>query len=298
MGIGKEAYRLLLDEKKKGMLKGESILQIGRQCILFDHQTLTKYSQKHNVALAPVSPNLSFDAQYRKLGFIDDLTLFQSLGFKDVKSLDYSDFEGADIVWDLNHPIPEKYWGQFDVIYDGGTAEHVFHFPQLLSNLHLLLKEGGVIIHVSPSHNHVDHGFYMFSPQVFSAYYSANRYEILTSQIFEYSPKYNNPWKIYRYQPGALDRLSYGGFGKKMLAIHLVVQKNQHSTGGVIPQQQSYLFSWNPENKPTKPKRKINPITRLGISLNKKIKRCLPASLQIYLEKRKLSKSLIFKRNI
>lgn len=291
MGIGKGGYRLLLEEKKKGTLKGGSVLQLGRQCVLFDAKVLQTYAKKHAVTLEEVEPQPSFDTYYRKLGFIDDLTLFKSLGYSHVQSLDYSDFEGADLVWDLNEPIPEKYWGQFDLIYDGGTAEHVFHFPQLLKNIHLLLKEGGVIIHVSPSHNHVDHGFYMFSPQLFTEYYHANRYSILTSQIFEYTPNFNKPWTIFQYRPGLLEQLSYGGFGKKMLAIHLVAQKGPQATCGIVPQQGSYVAAWKASSQVCESRRKkVNPIVRLGISLRKKIMRRGPFFIRRYLARRKLQK--------
>jgi SAM-dependent methyltransferase len=186
--------------------------------------------------------------------------------------------------------VPKDYWGKFDVIYDGGTAEHVFHFPQVLKNIHLMLKENGVIIHVSPSHNHVDHGFYMFSPQVYYEYYHTNRYAIKTSQVFEYSPRYNDPWTVYHYQPGALDRLAYGGFGSKMLAIHLVAQKTADSTSCVIPQQGGYVTAWKAEHKTSSsPKRKVNPIKRLGISLYKKMRRHAPGPLKRFVNKRALN---------
>jgi hypothetical protein len=291
MGIARGAYRLLLEEKKRGVLKGETILQLGRQSILFGEEALHKYAKQHGVALSTVEPQLSFDPHYRQLGFVDDITLFKSLGFKNVHSLDYSNFEGADILWDLNQPIPEKYWGQFNVIYDGGTAEHVFHFPQLLNNIHLLLKEGGIIIHASPSNNHVDHGFYMYSPQIYSDYYSANLYSILTSQIIEYSANPKRSWSIYSYRPGMLQHLSYGNFGKRMLLIHLVAQKTSQSTSGIPPQQGGYLQAWNAEfKKKTRPKKRVDPLTRLGISLKKKLRKRGPFFLKRYIERRGLKK--------
>lgn len=290
MGIGRGAYRLLLEEKKRGAFSGGSVLQLGRQCILFDAQLLQKYALLHQVPLRKIEPQLSFDSHYRKLGFIDDHTLFKSLGFQEVKSLDFSNFEGADLVWDLNQTIPEEYWGKFDLIYDGGTAEHVFHFPQVLKNIHLLLKEGGIVIHVSPSHNHVDHGFYMFSPQVYSEYYRSNRYSILTSHFFEYSPDHQKPWTIYAYEPGVLDQLAYGGFGKKMVAIHLVAKKTAESTSGVSPNQGGYLSAWAASAKPVEKNKRVDPITRLGISLRKKIRRRMPLWIKWHLARKKLKK--------
>lgn len=287
MGIAKSAFRLLLEEKKKGTLQGESLLQLGRQCVLFDYATLVKYADKHGVRLVDVEPQLSFDNYYRSLGYIDDITLFKALGFKTVQSLDYSDFEGADISWDLNLPLPEKHWEKYDVVYDGGTSEHVFHFPQVLANIHHLLKSQGTIIHVSPSHNHVDHGFYMYSPQVYFEYYSANQYAILTSQVFSYTADYKKSWSIYAYQPGLLENLSYGGFGSEMLAIHMIAQKTSQSTCGAIPQQGSYIRAWNATPK-CAVKRKVDPITRLGISLKKKISRRLPFKFKCYLKRKNL----------
>lgn len=291
MGISKSAYRLLLEEKKKGVLKGESILQLGRQLVRFDYATLLKYAKIHGVQLVSVEPQLSFNANFRKLGYIDDITLFKALGFKNVQSLDYSDFEGADITWDLNQPLPEKYWGKYDAVYDGGTAEHVFHFPQVLANIHHLLKPHGVIIHVSPSHNHVDHGFYMYSPQVYFEYYSANHYTILTSQVFEFGPNPKAPWLVYPYQPGVLDTRSSGGFGGKMLAIHMVAQKTSQSTCGAIPQQGGYVKIWNTAlHKPSQVKSEIGPVILLGLYLKRKIGPFLPFRLKRYLKRKKLPK--------
>jgi hypothetical protein len=48
--------------------------------------------------------------------------------------------------------------GQFDVVLDSGTIEHVFHIPDALKNV-LSLAQGGRVICMSPSSNHVDNGF-------------------------------------------------------------------------------------------------------------------------------------------
>ena len=118
--------------------------------------------------------------------------------------------------------MPDWVKGKYDVIFDGGTAEHIFNFPQVLKNIHDLLKLGGIIIHASPSHNHVDHGFYMFSPTVFYDFYSVNKFDILKSYIFEYKSDPIFDWLIYDYKPGAIDHLSFGGWGRDSLGIFFV----------------------------------------------------------------------------
>lgn len=171
--------------------------------------------------------------------------LFKSLGFDLVESMDFSGYENPTYIQDLNNPVPDELLGKYDAIYDGGTLEHVFNFPGALENVHKMLKPGGVIIHSSPSTNHVDHGFYMFSPTVFCDYYAKNGYKIIKSFIFEYEQEHDTkPWIIYDYHPGSIDHLSFGGWGDKLLGIWFVAQKQQCSTCGIIPQQGSYVDVW------------------------------------------------------
>ncbi len=124
--------------------------------------------------------------------------------------------------------------------------EHVFDTRAVLKNIHDLLKVGGVIVHAVPSSNHVDHGFYMFSPTLFHDYYEANGYEIKKSYIFEYTANHDqDPWVIYDYKPGSIDHLSFGGWGgKKLLGIFFVAIKTEFSSSNVVPQQGMYRRSW------------------------------------------------------
>ena len=116
----------------------------------------------------------------------------------------------------------------------------------VLQNIHKMLKPGGVIIHASPSTNHVDHGFYMFSPTFFYDYYAANGYEIIKSYIFEYDKEHDTkPWTIYKYEPGCIDHMSFGGWGNKLLGIWFVVLKLQTSRYDIIPQQGWYKRAWS-----------------------------------------------------
>jgi hypothetical protein len=133
---------------------------------------------------------------------------------------------------------------QYDVVFDGGTIEHVFNLPQVLKNIHHLLKISGRIIHASPSHNHVDHGFFMFSPTFFNDYYTANLYNIKTFYLFKYSSPQKSVWSVYEYKPGSIDAYSFGGFGKKMLGIWFIAKKTSASLDNIIPQQGGYLHIW------------------------------------------------------
>jgi 2-polyprenyl-3-methyl-5-hydroxy-6-metoxy-1,4-benzoquinol methylase len=76
-----------------------------------------------------------------------------------VSSIDASDYENATYVHDLNVPIPDHLKGQFDLVDDGGTLEHVFNFPVALRNCMEMVKVGGHLLLNVPTNNFVGHGF-------------------------------------------------------------------------------------------------------------------------------------------
>ena len=107
-------------------------------------------------------------------------TFFKTLGFSKVDSMDFSDFEGASIVQDLSGTIKPSLKGKFDVIYDGGTCEHIFDLPTAYANIDLLLKPEGVLIGHSPCNNWINHSFYQINPEMVYGYWErAMGYEIL-----------------------------------------------------------------------------------------------------------------------
>ena len=94
--------------------------------------------------------------------------LFQQLlGAHQISSLDCSEFEQCDIVHDLNYPVESIWRQQFDVVIDGGSLEHVFNFPVAIANCMNMVKPGGSLFVFTMANNHMGHGFYQFSPELF-----------------------------------------------------------------------------------------------------------------------------------
>lgn len=98
--------------------------------------------------------------------------LLRELGASNVLSLDISDYEGCDIVFDLMDDVAERtdlvrLLGRFDTILDFGTSEHVFNAPQALVNAWNMLKDDGRYIFDLPVTGWVSHGLYQFSPNYF-----------------------------------------------------------------------------------------------------------------------------------
>ena len=89
------------------------------------------------------------------------------LGTQTLHALDYSSYQGADIVHDLNLPLPSTLHSCCDAVIDGGTLEHVFDFPAAIRNAMLLPKRGGSLFLFTPANNMFGHGFYQFSADLF-----------------------------------------------------------------------------------------------------------------------------------
>ncbi|PJI92315.1 methyltransferase family protein [Yoonia maricola] len=105
---------------------------------------------------------------------------FETLGFSSVDSLDFSDFEKASIVQDLGGTLPSELENRFDVIFDGGTCEHVFDLPTAYRNIDKMLRPGGVFISHAPANNWVAHGFYQISPEIVFGFWAQSMgYEVL-----------------------------------------------------------------------------------------------------------------------
>ena len=240
MAVVKGSISLLCELSRKIDLNG-SVLQLGKQDSYVSKRQLKKIFRKFQIEINVEIPEIN--------SFVPFDFILSLLGFEKVESLDFSDFEGAEIIQDLNLPIPEKLKNRYDLIFDGGTAEHVFHIPQCLKNINDMLTTKGLVFHLSPSTNHVDHGFYMFSPTLFYDYYSANNFNILMSYIFEYGSDHSiTPWYVYDYVPGAIDKLSFGGWGRKQLGICFVAQKLEETAHVIIPMQGSYRKQWESKN--------------------------------------------------
>ena len=89
------------------------------------------------------------------------------LGVRVLNILDASAYEGADVVHDMNVPIPAALCGQYDAVVESGSLEHIFNVPVALANLMKLVRTGGTLFIGTPANNLCGHGFCQFSPELF-----------------------------------------------------------------------------------------------------------------------------------
>ncbi len=164
MGFTYEFTKFILMARKDGVDFGRT-LTLGRQDMLVSPLRVEAALRDQGCWPAGLVSQEFLEALSQKDYYADPF--LRALGATDVSSLDASPFEGAEIIHDLNEPIPERHHGQFDVVIDGGLLEHVFNFPVALKNCMEMVRVGGTLIIHTPANNYFGHGFYQFSPELF-----------------------------------------------------------------------------------------------------------------------------------
>jgi SAM-dependent methyltransferase len=220
-----------------------SVLQLGKQEVWTTDDAMLRMAKKEACPLLTVKG----DFKTQKSKFVDsdcmsDVKFFKTLGFSTVHSVDVNSWEGADIIHDLNLPFPpdSPHREKYDVIFDGGTLEHIFHVPNVLKNIYDLLAVGGRIIHQSPV-DMFGHGFYNFSTCFFEDFYRANEFEINTCGVVSkpYGRDFNDEsrYSAANFDSQFVRSLCEESFDKATHLIVFVATKRACSTGDRIPTQ-------------------------------------------------------------
>ena len=281
MGLARGAIKLIAEIVREHKLGGR-VLVIGKQDVWGTEQDVLRWLGESGLTPAKCKALLSLKPDFQRLDFIQDTSLFKLMGFQDVVTLDNSAYEGAEIIYDMNLPVSDELLvktGRFDLLVDAGCLEHIFDAPEVLKNFHRLSCAQGVVIHVSPSSNHVDHGFYMFSPTFFQDYYSANHWDILSHYFFRYSQSYKARWKVYQYEPGAILPLSFGGLNRGLYGIFMAARRRDGSTYDANVQQGMYLAAWAENSHIKKPPT----FTNKWLALRERLKPHVPKVLLPFL---------------
>ena len=168
MGLMRNDIQALLELKASGA-PIRSVLMIGRQWMLCVGEELRGLLATYGYTGEQVSKLFQQDLTFAE-------PFFAFLGAEKIESLDMSEFEGANIIQDLNQPLASQYQNlRYDLTVDGGSIEHVFNVPEALRTIMTLTKVGGYTYLGHPANNFCGHGFYQFSPELmFRVFESSN----------------------------------------------------------------------------------------------------------------------------
>jgi len=244
MGLARAAIHLLLQEARRRPMSGR-VVTLGSQHVYATAEEVESMARGQGVTLRHHDFEPHREPALAARGYVSDRSLLTSLGFTDVVRVDVSSYEACDEILDLNSPeTPAALRGEFDLVLDSGTLEHVFDFPAALRHCCRLVRPGGRIIHLTPSSNCVEHGFYSVSPTLFHDFYRANRHEV--ADLFLCQIPLDLPrgeWEVFDYLNAPLRMIPLGMLDQSIwFTWSVAIAPVQFDD--VTPQQGFYEKTW------------------------------------------------------
>lgn len=233
MGIDITSLDAILLSKEHISNVKKNSLTIGRQQFHIPNYIINNFLKKYDL--------LNFTNKYNYYDYAENF-LTDIFGYENVDSIDYSSYENAKIIHNMNNPF--NYTKKYQFIYDGGTTEHIFNIPQVYENIINLLDVGGIFCSVTCNNNFSGHGFYQFSPEFFLSIFS-KKYGMQLIKL--YLAKVNTESKDWL----DVNNYNYESFGRNctsfnstdpvyIIAIAKKISDNRENLINNSPQQNSY----------------------------------------------------------
>jgi len=114
-----------------------------------------------------------------------------------VVACDVSDYEGAQVVFDLNEAPPADLIERFDFVYNGSCLDNVFNPARALRNIASLVRPHGrlmLIEHGSP----LNSAYVMYSPAWFFDYFAINGFTDCKIYMFMLD-RWGDTWTAFRW---------------------------------------------------------------------------------------------------
>jgi SAM-dependent methyltransferase len=240
MGIGIGIAELCVREHMRRPLTG--VLLLGRQTMLFSPQTAAQMIRDCGATPAVADlQSLALDRQTAAAEGhnIRDDEFFRLLGVHNVHVMDKSDYEGADIIHDLNMPIPSRLESSFDFILDGSTLDNVFDPAMVLRNMARSLRPGGRIVSVNMASNHND-PYTVLSPTWVLDFFVVNKFADCHVAITVLGS--DGAYNTFSLDREALNRhnMAHNFQSNFQMGVQFVAEKGPHSTWTMSPSQQQY----------------------------------------------------------
>lgn len=262
MGINALSAAMILHEHKYKPIGG-TVLTIGRQSVGMTGEQMDRLLEFHGV---PKTVGATYDTDAVTMGvnrsrpYITQDSFFSAFCDAEVKALDVSAYERADIVCDLQGILPWTYHDYADFIYNGSCLDNIFDPAAAIRNMSLLLKPNGRIYHFEQGNSHPT-AYLKFSADWFMDYYGLNNFADCKAYVID-NPnslgiplvrKENGPPErkskfdliVYAYNPYVEHEFGAGYDCSQVEAfsryeIHCIAEKSETSSADRTPIQKHY----------------------------------------------------------
>jgi hypothetical protein len=236
MGLDSRIIRILEHAHACGV-NFDRTAMIGRQQVHLNSQQFAKVAQQCGFTnIDQLTHELYEDCDHYAE------PLLKAMGATTIDSVDVSDYEGANVITDMNLPIDSSLHNRYSFVLDGGSLEHVFFFPTAIKNCMQMVEVGGHFFSVNGTNNFSGHGFYQFSPELmYRVLAPENGFEVTEMLIWE---RYEGS-TVYRvFDPQQVrSRVMPHTKSETFLAV---IAKRTHEAEifAVTPQQSDYVVDW------------------------------------------------------
>jgi SAM-dependent methyltransferase len=245
MGLGGQAIDAIGREHAHRPITGD-VLFIGRQTVYFSPAELVGRLRDHCREVDASAIEVDRTTLNRRMGgeFVTDRSIFRALGLppERIKALDVSDYEGAEVIHDLNRPIPDALRASADFIVDGSTLDNVFDPAMALRNMADMLRPGGRLLTIN-AWNTRDSAYTLSSPPWYFDYFVANGFADCKVYICVGAGRSTN---VYWLNPELIDEEEWR-LRTPILAtwwrrpfIVMLAEKSARSTATATPNQAQY----------------------------------------------------------
>lgn len=266
MGLIACRIQFMLEAKNMYNVKFSDTVMLGRQKLWLSKRQHTRLRNIYGISGAETG-EIDFRNRVYAEKFLQNNFMIEKLSI-----LDYSGYEGADIIHDMNTKIPVDLEQKYDVVIDGGSLEHIFNFPIAISNCMNMLKKDGSIFIFSMANNHCGHGFYQFAPELFFRVFEpANGFEIKSVVLVEHPfPGAELSERTICHSVKDPSFLGYRGslISKSPLGIMIHAIKTEHKKlFQTSPLQSDYNDSWELKSntKDVAPRKKYSILDKANI---------------------------------
>ena len=203
MGLLAPVAEFILSEHSYKKIEGE-VLFIGRQTTFLDQHSLGLLLKKYQIT-AQIPGDVEIDTSTmggRQGKFITDKYFMKTLGVQNLRFIDVSDYEGADIVSDLGYPVDSSLHGQFDFIYNGGCLDNMFNPAGAMANFSKMLKPGGRVVCMESASSY-NSPYLIYSPGWFFDYYVTNGFSDCKVYVCSYKSRkelFFGPWDLFYFE--------------------------------------------------------------------------------------------------
>ncbi|MEQ9304209.1 MAG: hypothetical protein RJQ14_09860 [Marinoscillum sp.] len=251
MGITRQVAQAMFLENSYKPILGE-YCSFGKQTVSLSQES---YKEIFDIDFVPAGKQLDGstrhaqqDIEFHRAKEEEFLNIFCNVNYN---CLDISDYEGANIIFDLNKPITPELQNRFDFVFTGGCHDNIHDPKSVLVNGAKMLKTGGRIMHYEAAQG-LTGAYLYFTAEWFYSYYAVNKFAdckvYLLHQVIPGNSRLDYRVNLYEWKPDFERDPNYDYFKAALstpglVYILVIAEKDSHSTTDQVPIQLQYLSS-------------------------------------------------------